>query len=156
VAALDSKIQAAAASVQNQPDPVPPLPEIAQRVDGLLYLLDDNPTEFVSLSLSFPAHDEALLQVTTMQSGTDPRDPEYEWLLGLDNVPRLSPGRFNFPTLAKGSWEEDNVFVAQIEEIGNWEWGKLRFSLTFEGDQLTLEGQADNGPAVTIIGRAEE
>ena len=156
VAVLESKIQAAAASVQTQPDPVPPLPEIAQRVEGIWYLLDDNPTGFVSFSLSFPAHDEALLQVTTKQSGTNPTDPEFEWLLGLDNVPRLAPGRYDYPTVAKGSWEEDNVFVAQIEEIGYWEWGKLQLSMTFEGDQLTLEGQADNGPAVTIIGRAEE
>ena len=155
VAALDSKIQAAAASVQIQPDPVPPLPEIAQRVEGIWYLLEDNPAGFVSLSLSFPAHDEVLLKVTTRQSGTDPTDPEFEWLLGLDNVPRISTGRFGYPTLAKGSWEEDNVFVADIEEIGSWEWGKLQLSLAFEGDQLTLEGRADRG-AVTIIGRIEE
>jgi len=125
VAALESKIHAAA-SVQIQPVPVPPLPEIAQRVEGLWYVLDENPTEFVSLSLSFPSHDEALLKVTTMQSGTDPKDPEFEWLIGLDNVPRIAPGRLGYPTLAKGSWEEENVFVAQIEEIGNWEWEKLR------------------------------
>ena len=126
-------------------------------MEGLWYVLDDNPTEFVSFSLSFPAHDEALLQVTTKQSGTDhPTDPEFEWLLGLDNVPRLAPGRNDYPTVAKGSWEDDNVFVAQIEEIGNWEWGKLRFRLTFEGDQLTLEGQVDGRPTVTIIGSVEE
>ncbi|MCP4166737.1 MAG: serine hydrolase [Chloroflexi bacterium] len=156
VAALESKIQAAAATVQVQPEPVPPLPELAQQVAGISYVFDDNPFGFVSLALSYPAHGEALLEVTMMQVGTDPVDPQFEWLLGLDNVPRIAPGRFGYPTLTKGSWEKDNVFVLQIEEIGYWEWPKIRLSLTFEGDQVSLEAWANGTPAGTLTGRAAE
>jgi CubicO group peptidase (beta-lactamase class C family) len=90
VAALESKIQAATAPVHVQPEPVPPMPEIAQQVAGILYAVDDNPSGFLSITLSFPANDEALLTVTTLGSSTFNADPEIEWLMGLDRVSRSS------------------------------------------------------------------
>lgn len=154
VAALESKIQAAAAPVQIQPEPVPPMPEIAQRVAGISYVIDDNQLGILSLTLSFPANDEAMLKVTTLGSGTLIADPQFEWLMGLDNVDRIAPGRFGMPTLAKGLWESDNIFVAHIDEIANLQ--KIRVSLAFEGDQVTCEIWVDGTSAGTLIGRVEE
>jgi hypothetical protein len=154
VAALESKLQAAAAPVQIQPEPVPPLPEIAQRVAGLSYAFDDNPTGISSLTLYFPAHDEAILKVTTLGSGIPIADPQFEWLLGLDNVDRIAPGRFGIPASAKGSWETDEIFVAHIDEMANL--NKFRVSLAFEGDEVTCEIWIKGRPAGTLIGRVQE
>lgn len=155
VAALESKIQDAAAPVHVQPEPVPPMPEIAQRVAGSLYVFDDNPSGFLSFILSFPANNEALLTVTTLGSHTLNEDPQFEWLMGLDNVDRLAPGRFGLLTSAKGLWESDTVFVAHIEEIANRR-PKFQISLTFEGDQVTVEQWVGGTLAGTLTGRVEE
>jgi CubicO group peptidase (beta-lactamase class C family) len=154
VADLAVKIQAAAAPVRVQPEPVPPMPEIAQRVAGISYVFDDNPLGLLSFALSFPAHDEALVKVTTMGSGTPVADPQFEWLMGLDNVDRIAPGRFGLLTSGKGSWESENVFVAHIDEIANM--SNFRLSLAFEGEQVAFEIWEDGTPVGTLIGRVEE
>jgi CubicO group peptidase (beta-lactamase class C family) len=142
LAVLVSRIQEAAAPLQVQPAPVPPMPEIARRVDGISYVFDDNPAGFLSLTLSFLANDEALLKGTTLGSGFW-ADPQFEWLIGLDNVERIAPGQFGLLTSAKGLWESDNVFVAHIEEI-------------FEDDQVTIEQWVGGTLAGTLTGRVEE
>jgi len=155
VAALESKIQAAAAPVQVQPEPVPPMPEIAQRVDGVSYAFDDNPLGLLSIALSFPANDEALLTVTTMESDPGSQDSQFEWLIGLDNVDRTAPGRFGMPTSAKGLWESNNVFVAHIDEIAS-NRQKMQLNLVFEGDQVTFEIWVGGISAGTLTGSIEE
>jgi hypothetical protein len=119
-------------------------------VAGNTYVLEDNPSEYLSFTLSFPTKDEAVLEMTTRQAGTDPRDPEFQWRLGLDGVPRVTPGRLDFPTSATGSWETDNIFLANIEEIGNWEWASFRLRFTFGGDQAEVEAWQDGLPVATI------
>lgn len=128
------------------------MPEIAQRVPGISYVFDDNPSGLLSFALSFPAHDEALVKGTTMGR---PADPQFEWLMGLDNVDRIAPGRFGLLTSAKGLWESDSIFVAHIDEIFD-RGQKFRHSFAFEGDQVTLEMWVDGRPAGTLIGRVEE
>ena len=155
VAALESKIQDAAAPVHVQPEPVPPMPEIAQQVAGSSYLFDDNPSGFLSFTLSFPANDEALLTVTTLGSHTLNEDLQFEWLMGLDNVDRLAPGRFGLLTSAKGLWESDTVFVANIDELAN-RGQPFRLSFLFEGDQVTVEQWVGGTLAGTLTGRVEE
>ena len=153
VAALESKIQAAAAPVQVQPEPVPPMPAIAQRVDGVSYVFDDNPLGFLSFTLSFPANDEALLKVSTLGSSAG-TGPHFEWLMGRDNVDRIAPGRFGMLTAAKGLWESDNIFVAHIDEIANGQ--KFRLNLVFEGDQVIIEQWVGGTLAGTLTGSVAE
>jgi len=87
--------------------------------------------------LSFPANDEALLKFTTLGSSAG-TGPNFEWLMGMDNVDRIAPGRFGMHTAAKGLWESDNIFVAHIDEIaGNQP--KFRLILVFDGDQVAIE-----------------
>jgi CubicO group peptidase (beta-lactamase class C family) len=155
VAALEAKLQSALAPVQIQPEPVPPMPEIAQRVAGISYVFDDNPLRLLSFVLSFSAHDEALLTVTMMESDPGSKDPQFEWLMGLDNVDRIAPGRLGMPTSAKGLWESDNVFVAHIDEIAANQQ-KIRLSLAFGGDQVTFEIWQDGTPVGTLIGKVQE
>jgi len=155
VAALESKIQAAAAPVQIQPEPVPPMPEIAQHVDGVSYVFDDNPAGLLSVAFSFPADDEALIRVATLGSDVFWADPQFEWLIGLDNVERIAPGRLGLLTSATGLWESDTVFAADIDEIAN-PGEEFRVSLAFEGDQVTIEQWVGSALAGTLTGRIKE
>ena len=78
------------------------MPEITQRVAGISYVFDDNPLGLLSFSLSFPVQDEALLKFTAIESVTGIEDPQFEWLMGLDNVDRIAPGRFGLLTVRQG------------------------------------------------------
>jgi len=63
-----------------------------------------------------------------------PENQEQEYLLGLDNVSRISSGSFGLAAAAKGSWESDNVSVIHLDEVGNI--NQWRISLAFEADRL--------------------
>ena len=148
VALLESKIQQVALA-QAESEPIPPLPEIAQRVSGQTYVQDANPFGLQSLSLTFQEENgEALLSVTL------PENQELDYLVGLDNVSRITPAKFGIPAAAKGWWESDNVFVIHLDETGNiYRW---RISATFEDDQVTVQMQDMTGiDDVTLVGQLE-
>jgi len=131
------------------------MPEIAQQVDGVSYVFDDNPAGLLSVTLSFPADDEALLKVTTLGSNEFWVDPQFEWLIGLDNVERIAPGRLDLLTTAKGLWESDNAFVAHLDEfVANQD--KFRLSLVFDGNQVIIEQWVGGTLAGTLTGSIEE
>ena len=147
VALLESKLQQVAA--MPQPEPVPPLPEIAQRVAGQTFVMDPNPAGLHSVSLDFPEEAEAALSLSFIDGN------QIEWLVGLDNVLRFSPGLQGLPSGAKGWWESDNVFIVHREEIGFSRPQEEQISATFEEDLVTLQLQGSSG-AMTIVGRLEE
>jgi hypothetical protein len=62
---------------------------------------------------------------------------------------------FGLLTSAKGLWESDKVFVVHIHEIAN-QGRKIRVSLAFEGDQVSIEIWDNDTSAGTLIGRAKE
>ena len=98
VVLLESSIQLAAAVPQ--PEPVPPLPEAAQQVSGQTYVLEANPLGLLSASLIFQnGEPEALLNLILIDGN------QVEWLDGLDNVFRISPGLHGLPVAVMGGWE---------------------------------------------------
>jgi hypothetical protein len=148
MASLESKIQGAAAPEQAQPEPVPPLPEMALQVAGQKFVLGDNPYGLLSVSLAFPEDAEAVLSLSFADGS------QTDWLIGLDNVFRFSPGRYSLTASAKGWWETDNVFVVHLDEIGNID--QRRIGASFEDDQVTLQIQDLAGlGGVTLVGRLE-
>jgi hypothetical protein len=161
VAFLESTIQQVAQN-QTEPEPVPPLPEIAQMVTGKTYLVDPNPRDMQSVSLTFPGEAEALFYMTSSLEETqvNPADPQdwwsdVEWPVGLDDVYRLSPGQYGIPMGLKGRWESDESFVIDVDYIGNT--GRDRIQFTFQGEQITIEIKTEGVDAVTSInGRLEE
>ena len=132
VAALQARVEQAAAVPPFEPLPPPPLPQTAQRVSGQEYALQDNLPAFTHMTLTMYPPDEAGLRITA--AGGPAGTGEWEWRAGLDDVPRTSPGRFGLPAMAKGSWTGDKTFLLQVDEIGNnFQW---ELTLTFEGDSL--------------------
>jgi CubicO group peptidase (beta-lactamase class C family) len=143
VALLESSIQQAAAAPQ--PEPVPPLPEIAQKVSGQTYVLEANTLGLLSTSLTFQEGEaEALLNLNFSDGN------QAEWLIGLDNVYRISPGLYGLPKAAMGGWESDNVFVIHTDGMGKIR-DQNRISMTFQDGLMTL-GVA----GTTLVGRLEE
>jgi hypothetical protein len=150
VALLESKVQQVAASPQ--PEPAPPLPEMAQLVAGQTYVMDPNPTGLLSISLSFPQEAEALLSLT-FSAGPDEKLVK-EWPVGLDNVYRFTPHEYGLSMGVKGGWESDNCFVIHRDVIGGYE--RERLSATFEEDQITVQIRSiSGGDSVTLVGRLE-
>ena len=135
-ALLASKIQQAAAPAQAEPEPVMPLPEMAQRVSGQTYLLEGSSFGMRWFSLTFQEQqDEALFKWIFYGTG----DQGIEYRVGLDGVPRISEGRFGIPAAVKGSWESDNVFVIHLDEVGNT--NKWRIRLNFDGERVSVQMQ---------------
>ena len=147
VATLNSRVQRVAASPQ--PESVPPLPEIAQRVNEQTYVMDSNPVGIQSFSLAFPEEAEAVLNLRFIDGN------QIKWLIGLDNLLRFSPGLNGLRSGAKGRWESDNVFIVYREEIGDSRPREEQISATFEENQVELEIQSSSGE-LTLTGRLEE
>ena len=142
VALLRSSVQQAAAAPQ--PEPVPPLPEIALQASGQMYVLDDNPLGLLSASFTFQEGEaEALLNLSLVDGN------QVEWLIGLDNVFRISPGLYDLPVAVMGGWESDNVFVLQTDEMGKMQ--QDRISMTVEDSLMTIQIAG-----ATLVGRLVE
>lgn len=151
VALLESRIQQLAKPPQVEPEPVAPLPAIAGEILGKTYQLDTNPFGLLSVTLTSRGQDEVLLRVTTTGALTL-GDTEFEWLIGLDNVARISPGILGLPAAAKGAWETDSFFTARIDEICSYHAWQV--GLHFEGDGVIcriqdLEDTVTKIPAIT-------
>jgi CubicO group peptidase (beta-lactamase class C family) len=143
VALLETSIQAAALPPTG-PEPVAPLPEMAQRVSGKTYLLDTpNPSGYTSISFTFDEGAEALMRagyisLEAITAGeVDPEPIQIEVPLGLDNMYRFTPGDFGMPMGAKGEWEAEDVFLVYLDAIGNV--GLQRTRITFEGKEISVE-----------------
>jgi hypothetical protein len=58
--------------------------------------------------------------------------------VGLDGVPRLSPGgRFGLPVAVSGVWRNDSTFVLDYDEVANI--NRYTLTLGFSGDRLDAE-----------------
>lgn len=127
-----------------QPEPVPPLPGIAQQVSGQTYVLDDNPLGLLSASFTFREGDaEALLNLSFIDGN------QAEWLIGLDSVFRISPELYGLPMAVMGWWESDNIFVLQTDEMGKMQ--RDRMIMTFEDSLIAIKSCC-----ATLTGRLAE
>jgi hypothetical protein len=121
-----------AASKRPTPKKVAPLPKMARAVSSKTYLLDANPLGLKAFSLTFGPQSKASMRITFVDSHSENRP------IGMDGVPRLSPGgRFGLPVGIKGNWESDNVFLLDYDEVANINHYRLR--LSFSGDNVAIQ-----------------
>jgi hypothetical protein len=111
--------------------------------------MDSNPVGIQSFSVAFPGEAEAVLSLRFIDGN------QIEWLIGLDNVLRFSPGLQGLDSGAKGWWESDNTFVVHREELGDSRPREEQISATYDEDQVKLEIQNSSG-VLTLAGRLEE
>jgi CubicO group peptidase (beta-lactamase class C family) len=133
VARLQSLIQEAAGQPEVAPQPVPPPPAIAEQVLGQTYILEKNALGVESFSLVRQEEVEALLRLTFDETAPC---TEVEYQIGLDGVQRLSTGIYGMPVSQKGRWDGENVFISEVDEIGDS--SKYRVEYEFIDDKVTV------------------
>lgn len=116
-------LNAALAAIAQPPAPkvVGPLPDMAQAISGKTFMLDPNPMQLSTLRLEFDGSAEAVLQVTFAGS-----QPARSGAVGLDGVPRLSPGPNDLPAAIQGAWADAQTFVVEYDEVANRQAFTLR------------------------------
>ncbi len=150
---LEARIREVAQAAVQERKPVAPLPPTAARVSGQWYVAEPNMFGLVGCSLTFAAEEEALLSVGLCPPAVE-EDVKMDWAVGLDNVYRVSAGRFGLPVAVRGWWESENVFIVDLDEVGNI--NHWRMSMTFEGDVVrAVMWEASGLPLQVIEGRAE-
>jgi CubicO group peptidase (beta-lactamase class C family) len=117
------------------PQPVPTPPAIAESILGETYVMEQNPIGVRSFSIVRQEGDEMVLRAT--YEG----DVELEVRIGLDGVPRLSPGSWEMPMAYTGGWEGESGFIAELDELGNLT--QVRVEYHFEGDNVTATISGD-------------
>jgi CubicO group peptidase (beta-lactamase class C family) len=144
-ARLTSLVEAAARPPA--PQAVAPFPDMARRIAGKTYRLKENPFGWLSVTLRFAPGEG---WITVEQT----RGPWGPLAVGLDNVYRLAPGRFDIPMAIRGSWQAQDTFVLELNEVGNIDdW---QFTFTFRDDRVILTGEEMIGQhGVTVEGRDE-
>jgi CubicO group peptidase (beta-lactamase class C family) len=123
-----------------EPEPVPPLPEIARRVSGQTYILGPHTYLFEEFSLTFP---EGASEATFSfrRYGID-----YEFLIGLDNVWRVNTAmgpKLPQYRAMRGSWSGEDTFVMEqidLDEEESWECIS-----TFQDDEVSFRFQFQSG-----------
>jgi hypothetical protein len=149
VALLESRVELSTAAPR--PEPVSPLPEVAQQISGKTIVLEANPVGLETISLDFPGGAEAALVLTFIDGN------QIVWPIGLDKVYRFTPFEYGLTIGVKGEWEAANVFVVHRDVIGGYE--RERLEATFEEDQITIQIHnltPGGGGSVTVVGRLEE
>ena len=147
VEALAAEVAAAAVSYEGPPHPVPALPATALAVSGRQFVLEPNPLQISSFSLSFPGGSEATLQV----SGEE----EVTFRIGLDDVFRRAPGEGGLPAAAKGWWAGSTRFEALIDQYAIFNY--IRVTMDFNGNRVTATVEdlaCPGGGILTLTGRA--
>jgi hypothetical protein len=122
---------AAAVSAAARPPAAPATP-ISEVISGRKYMVEANPVGLRSFSLTFSGHNEAVAYLE-FADGRVERRP-----LGLDGIPRLSPGgRFGLPVALQGRWEGSSTFVFDYDEVANINC--YHFRLTFIHDDVSID-----------------
>jgi CubicO group peptidase (beta-lactamase class C family)/lysophospholipase L1-like esterase len=128
--ALDSAI--AKAARPPSPHTPSPLPSTASEISGKQWALDANPLGLKAITFSFPSAAEGVLRVEFSDGRTEERP------MGLDGVPRLSPGgRFGLPVAVTGEWRGKGKFAFEYDEIGNINC--YQFSVAFDGNVASFD-----------------
>jgi hypothetical protein len=105
---------------------------MSKAISGRKYVVEANPLGLKSFSLTFSAHNEAVAHLELADGRVEQRP------LGLDGIPRLSPGgRFGLPVALQGRWETNSTFVFDYDEVANI--NSYRFRLTFVHDEVSIE-----------------
>ena len=128
-----ARLKVAISSVRKPPaaKPVAPLPAMAGRVSGKIYVFGPNHLDIETLGLEFPAGAEAVMKIKLFGNAIA------SWPVGLDGVYRFSAGEFDLPQGLRGEWADDRTFAAEYDNPGNND--HIMLHMRFEGDLLIIE-----------------
>jgi CubicO group peptidase (beta-lactamase class C family) len=145
--AAAKRLAAAVETASSPPAPgaAPALPARAGQVSGVTFRCMPNPMTLQYFRFWFKGGGEAA--VDTKFRDFEPTHPK----MGLDGVPRLTPGgRFDLPVAVKGHWESDNLFVFDYDEVANINHYQLRISFRDNGAICELRDRSWPGSVSTF------
>jgi hypothetical protein len=134
MAALQEAVSRAAIAPEVPRQAVPPLPPIASDIGGRTYVFQPNPY-IEDFALSFV---ESSAEATAALGFAVYNNERFllDFPVGLDGAYRDGIGRAGLPARARGRWENGDVFVLELDEIGNrFKW---EFRITFEDDRAKV------------------
>jgi hypothetical protein len=114
-------------------EPVPPLPEMAARVSGKTYALEDNVYGWQSFALAFQEQ-EATFDLSI-------GDDSQEFAAGLDDVFRINQVDQLGPTgpiAFKGSWRDEDTFFLRMQLLDGYHY-ELHFDFVEDGVDVSLK-----------------
>jgi CubicO group peptidase (beta-lactamase class C family) len=112
--------------------PVAPEPTISKAISGKSYQFESNPIDLKSLSVTFSGSNEAVVRLEFSDGRIEQRP------VGLDGVPRISPGgRFGLPVALVGAWESNDTFAFNYNEVANI--NSYFFRTTFSGNDVSVQ-----------------
>jgi hypothetical protein len=139
-----------------EPEPVPPLPQIAQTISGNTYILDEDLLGFEAIGLEFDEDvDQALFRLTTSNGNLI-------LPVGLDGMFRVTPHELQLdtyflhaPIALKGAWLDEDSFVLFFQNVGSPD--DIRFHLDFEGDEVLVHfTEETTSDAITVRGQIQK
>jgi hypothetical protein len=156
-----AELQQVVATLSKPPAPrsVQAIPDIAQRISGKTFRVDQNPLGIDSIRLDFDDSSQAVFQITFTDGTQSPPGA-----VGLDGIYRLTPGMNldravhtfvdyqNLSVGLRGQWTDAQTFLLEYDTIVNYYYYQLQ--MHFEGDRLSLTlSERTGGPRATIGGR---
>ena len=112
--------------------PVLPLPQMAAKVSGKIFVMGPNPIDLQKLSLKFPPHAEASVRFTFADGRNEVRP------IGLDGVARISAnGRYRLPVAIRALWQDAHSFVLDYDEVANI--NDYRLTLNFHENVVSVD-----------------
>ncbi len=133
--AAEAQLKAAvgAAAKPTAAAPIPALPAIAKTISGKTFVLPPNWIGLQALTLTFPAVGDPTVRLAFIENANMNRTEKLREVrpIGLDGVLRLSPnGRYGLSVGLRGTWEDEQTFVLEYDEIANLNSYKMRLSFT--------------------------
>lgn len=123
--------------LKQAPQPVPPLPAIAQKISGKSYLLADNIWNYNNFKLVFdPEGDQAEFSYTARVADTA------VFAVGLDEVFRFTETEIG-RVAAVGQWTASDTFALTCHQIGYT--APAQFVLTFADDEINVTEVSQTG-----------
>lgn len=132
--AAQADLQQAVAQARRPAEPTPPAepPAIAAKIDGVRFEMGPNLyARQVAYRRTSPAEGVFYVALPAIH-----RQADLEVRVGLDGVPRFSPGRFGELVAATAHWEGDTLVVNmdELANINRWTW-----RLTFDESGVSME-----------------
>ncbi|OYT92262.1 MAG: 6-aminohexanoate hydrolase [Burkholderiales bacterium PBB3] len=123
------------------------VPPLAKKVSGRRYTLAANPLNLKSFVLTFSdtPGPQLELEVGDLRNGPRP--------LGLNGVPRVSAGGpSDLPVALTGTWERENTFFLEYNELGSINTYRLRLRFTGDDVDVTLSERSQVIPSARFRG----
>ena len=124
-------VTARAASQKIKPVEPSARSDLEGQISGKRIILDPNPFLIESFSLIF---EDVKAEFKINFSFDCDTDSPVEYDVGLDGKPRVSAGRFGLPAIASGRWDSENIFIIDLNEIGNI--NSFNIEIEFNGNQI--------------------